>query len=164
MKKIFKNIYWQDKQTEKVVFLIATVINMLPILMVKHFGSMDSPQHLYVSEVIGELWKSNELFQQFFKINNIPVGNWTGHFLLTVYNLILPGWIAEKLLFITYFLGIAYSFRYLIISIRGNPTYMTLLILPFSYTSLFLFGYYNFSLAFIPFFLCFGYWINIENN
>ncbi|MCD4664702.1 MAG: hypothetical protein K8R68_05470, partial [Bacteroidales bacterium] len=164
MKKIFKNIYWQNKQTEKVVFLIATVINMLPILMVKHFGSMDSPQHLYVSEVIGELWKNNELFHQFFKINDIPVGNWTGHFLLTVYNLILPGWIAEKLLFITYFLGIAYSFRYLIISIRGNPTYMTLLILPFSYTSLFLFGYYNFSLAFLPFFVCFGYWINIENN
>ncbi len=132
--------------------------------MVKHFGSLDSPQHLYVSKVIGELWKSNDLFQEFFKINDIPVGNWTGHFLLTVYNLILPGWIAEKLLFITYFLGIAYSFRYLIISIRGNQTYMTLLILPFSYTTLFLMGYYNYSLAFIPFFLCFGYWINIENN
>jgi hypothetical protein len=66
---------------EAKLFYLFSILNLIPIFLVKYFGSIDAPQHLYISNVIGELWRSNELFEQFFKFNNIIVGNWISHFL-----------------------------------------------------------------------------------
>ena len=149
---------------EKYLFLLFALLNLLPLFLVKYTSSLDGPQHLYVSRAIVELWKSNELFEQFFKINNIIVGNWTGHFLLSVYHFFLPGWIAEKLLLATYMIGLAYSFRFLIFSINNKRSFASFLIFPFTYTTLYHLGYYNYCFATAALLLAFGYWLRIENK
>lgn len=164
MKLRIKNTDWGSKSIERNLFYLFSILNVLPVFLVRQYASLDGPQHLYISNVIGELWKSNELFQQFFKFNDIIVGNWTGHFLLSVFNYLLPGWIAEKLLLATYLLGLAFSFRYLIFSIKGSSSFISFLIFPISYTTLFHFGYYNFNIATAVMLFTFGYWLRIENN
>ncbi|MCD4682976.1 MAG: hypothetical protein K8R86_06810 [Bacteroidales bacterium] len=163
--KVFSSITNRKSESvEKYLFILFSLLNLLPLFLVKYTSSLDGPQHLYVSRVIGELWRSNELFEQFFKINDIIVGNWVGHFLLSVYHLFLPGWLAEKFLLATYLIGIAFSFRYLVISINNKSSFISFLIFPFSYTVLYHLGYYNYCFATAVMLFAFGYWLKIENK
>ena len=117
-------------------------------------------KHLYNAHVLVELLKGNALFGEFFKVNEVVVGYWTGHFFLSLFDLFLPAWLAEKLFLSAYVLGMFFSFRYLIRSIspkRGNL--LVYLIFPFIFHNYLVLGYYAFSIAAIFFFWAFGYWI-----
>ncbi len=149
---------------KKWIFLVASILNGSFLLTFDFIPSLDGPQHLYVSNIIVNLIKSNELVNQFFKFNDVIVGNWIGHFILSFYHLFFSAAISEKLLLATYYLGIAYSFRYLVISIKGKATFLSFIIFPFSTTTLVLYGYYNFSLAVIVFFFVMGFWIRMEQK
>jgi hypothetical protein len=153
-----------NEKTERILFYSFLSINIIPLFLHKYVASLDGPQHLYMSNVLVEIFKGDDEINRFFKLNEIIVGNWIGHFILSFFNLFLPGWLAEKILLITYFLGIAISFRYLLNSFPIKKSLISLLIVPFSSTSLLMMGYYNFSLAIIFFLVCFGYWIRNENN
>ncbi|MFW5657133.1 MAG: hypothetical protein ACOC0C_05900 [Bacteroidota bacterium] len=150
--------------SEKSVFTILALLQLVPYFAISLIPSMDGPQHLHNSQVIVQLLKGNPVFQEFYIINPVLVGYWTGHFLLTAFNFIFPATLAESLMISTYLLGLAYSFRYLVVAINPKPSYLTVLIIPFSYTFYFLLGYYSFSLAFIFMFLAFGYYYKNRNN
>jgi hypothetical protein len=143
---------------ERSIFAMLVLLQLVPYFMISLVPSMDGPQHLHNSQVIIQLLGNNPVFQDYYNINPVLVGYWTGHFLLTAFNLIFPASLAESLLISAYLLGLAWSFRYLIVAINPRPSYLTLLIVPFSYTFFFLMGYYSFSLAFIFVFLVFGYY------
>lgn len=155
-KKIFLN--------EKTLFAIFALLQLVPYFAISLIPSMDGPQHLHNSQVIIQLLGNNPVFQEFYNINPVIVGYWTGHFLLTVFNFVFPASLAESLLISVYLLGLAYSFRFLVIAINPTPSYLTVLIVPFSYTFYFLLGYYSFSLAFIFVFLVFGYYYKNRNH
>jgi hypothetical protein len=154
---------WNSK-VESIVFFLFTLLNLLPVILVKYVVSLDGPQHLYVSNVVDQLWKHQELYQQFFVFNDFIIGNCTGNYILAVINLFLPDWMAEKVLIILYLFGMAYSFRFLVKSITGKISLLIYLVFPFSYTSLFMFGYYNFSIAIAVAMFAFGYWIRIHDK
>ncbi len=158
----FNLIISKISKNEKWVFLIASFLNIYHLFILSFIPSLDGPQHLYISNVIVNILGSNDLINQFFRINHIIVGNWIGHFLLSFYNYFFPATIAEKLLLTTYYFGIAYSFRYLVISIKGKSSFLSFIIFPFSTTTMVLLGYYNYSLGTIVFFLALGYWVRIE--
>jgi hypothetical protein len=120
---------------------------------------LDEPQHLYNANVLVEIWKGNEAIKTFFNIDNIIVGYWSGHFFLGFFLLLFPAWLAEKMLFISYIAAMAFSFRYLVRSANKENDTMAVLIFPFTFSMYFMMGYYSFSIAFIPFFLIFGYLI-----
>ena len=151
----FKNNLFTD---EKLIFFAVAFLQLIPYFLISFIPSMDGPQHLHNAMVLNQLLAGNEVFQQYYQLNPVLVGYWTGHFLLTLFHAFLPAMLAEKMLVSVYLLGLAFSFRYLVTAINPKPNFLTLLIFPFSYSFYFLMGYYTFSLAFIFVFLTFGYY------
>ncbi|RLD60757.1 MAG: hypothetical protein DRI95_15065 [Bacteroidetes bacterium] len=146
------------------LFYLFSILNLIPIFLVKHYGALDAPLHLYQSNVIAELWKSNELFEQFYRFNPIIVGNLTSQFILGFFNFIFPAWIAEKILLSIFILGLAFSFRYLILGINKKSSFISFLIFPFTYSTFFHLAYYNYVLGILVMLIVFGYWVRVENN
>jgi len=139
---------------------IFLVFCMLKIWSTRYVPSLDGPQHLYNAHVLAELIRGNDLFGEFFRINPVVVGYWSGHFFLGLFKLFLPAWLAEKFFLTAYVLGMFFSFRYLVRSIRpGSENLMVCLIFPFIFHSYLMLGYYSFSIAAIFFFWAFGFWI-----
>lgn len=154
MNRIINNL----SKYEKLLFFIVILLNLVPILSYRFFPTLDGPAHLYNANLINHLLFSSDL-DSFFQFNSEPVPNWTGHVFLCFFKSFLPGYLAEKMLLILYFVGLPYSFRNLTKSI--NPGYIGLsyLIFPFTYNHLLSLGFYNFSLGLIGLFLILTYWI-----
>ncbi|MFH1118859.1 MAG: hypothetical protein V1775_03495 [Bacteroidota bacterium] len=145
--------------SEKKVFLLFLLANLIPVSLTRFIGSLDGPQHLYISNVIVQLLKGNGFYQQFYNVNPPIVGNILGNYFLAFFNLFLQAWVAEKILIITCLVLFVTGFRYLVNSINGKSGYLTLLIFPFSSHTFLMLGYYNFSLAIALLFFALGYWV-----
>jgi len=160
-----KRVYQFIIRKEKWFYFIFLVICLLHIWLTRYVPSLDGPQHLYSAQVITELLSGNKLFAEFFKINPVIVGYWTGHFFLTFFKLFLPGWLAEKFFITAYVFGMAFSFRYLIKGLfTDRENLLVFLIFPFIFHNYMLLGYYSFSIAAIFYFWAFGYWIRHQAN
>ena len=140
-------------------FYIVLFINLVLLSVTKFYPSMDGPTHLYNSNLLLNLLSGNEFINKFYSINSVAIPNWTSHVMLALFNIIVPGWLAEKFLLYIYITGMAFSFRYFLRQSNPNNSYLSILIFPFSYTFLFHLGFYNFSLSFIFMFLALGYYI-----
>lgn len=149
---------------ERILFFLLLLISLVPVVLYWYLPSLDGPQHLCTSNVIVQIVKSNELVNSFFSINSEIVGNWTGHFILALFDYFLPGWLAEKCLIIIYYIGMALGFRYLLVSFMPGISLLSLLIIPFSSTSLLMLGYYNYSIAIVFLLFALGYWKRIETK
>lgn len=147
-----------------ILFYITLAINLLFIVKVKYFPTLDGPAHLYNSFVLKEIILGNEAFSEFLHVNAIFLPNWFSHAFLSTLLLIFPGWLSEKLLIIFYVTGMALSFKYLISTINKDNKYLSILIFPFIYTFVFHLGFYNFSISFIFLFFTLGYYIRLANN
>ena len=140
--------------------LIFLVPGLAQFWLTRYVPSLDGPQHLYNAQVLKQLLLGNENFSEFFRLNSVLVGYWTGHFSLTLLTLIFPPWLAEKLFLTTYLLAMFFAFRYLVRSILPDKdNLLVYLIFPFIFHNYLVLGYYSFSIAVIFFFLAFGYWI-----
>lgn len=154
----------KSNKKETLVFLIFIVGNTLPLFFVRYFASLDGPQHLYVSNIIAQLISGNELFKEMYSFNPLINGNILGNYFLGLFNLILPAWMAEKILLILILLTFTGGFGFLVKTITGKLDYLALLIIPFSYHALFMLGYYNFSLALGLLFISLGLWQKLKDK
>lgn len=154
----------KSNKKETLVFLIFIVGNTLPLFFVRYFASLDGPQHLYVSNIIAQLISGNELFKEIYSFNPLIIGNILGNYLLGLFNVFLPAWVAEKILLIIILLTFTGGFGFLVKTITGKLDYLALLIIPFSYHALFMLGYYNFSLALGLLFISLGLWQKIKDK
>ncbi len=153
------------RKAESYFFLLVIVFNMLPVLSVRFFPTLDGPVHLYNSNLITNLlFGNNGNLAHFFTFNNEPVPNWTGHFLLSLFNLFLPAFLAEKMLLILYLTGLPFFFRRLIKTISPENYFLCYLIFPFTYSYLFFQGFYNFSLSIIFLLITLNYWIKHDGH
>lgn len=125
---------------------------------------MDGPSHLYSANILDQLWFHTSVMSKYFTTNPIPVPNWLGHFFLTLLHLVLPAFLAEKVLIVAYFFGIAYSFRWLILTLEPASRWSTFLIFPFTYGYLLILGFYNYYISFIILFIALGYWHKHKNT
>lgn len=143
---------------EKIFFFVVILVNLIPVLSHHFFPTLDGPAHAYNATLINHMLFNSD-FDAFFQFNSEAVPNWTGHFLLCFFKWFLPGYLAEKFLFITYFVGVAYAFRKLVRSF--NPDYIGLsyLVFLFAYNFLFALGFYNFSLGLIGLLLILSFWV-----
>lgn len=149
---------------ERVLFHLFALANVVPVWLNTYAASLDGPQHLYIAQVINQLWSCNPVYEQFYQFSSPIIGNQTGNLILAFFQFFLPAWLAEKLLMSAYLLGIAYAFRYLVFSVSGTSSYLTFLIFPFAYHVFFLQGYYNFSLGYVFLFLALAWWNDIKNK
>lgn len=145
---------------ERWLYLIFFVICLLHIWLTRYVPSLDGPQHMYNAQVLKKLLLGNELFREYFEVNPLVVGYWSGHFFLTFFKLFFPSWLAEKLFLSAYVAGMAFSYRYLVKGLfRSGENLLVFLIFPFIFHNYMLLGYYSFSIAAIFYFWAFGYWI-----
>jgi len=149
-KKFIKIEYW--------IFIAIVFLHVLPILIFRHFPSMDGQAHLYNSMLLLETLKGNEFLSQFFTLNPALVPNWTGHVILMTGHHFFPAFFSEKILLIIYLVGLPLSFRYFIKSFPEYDIITSYLIFPFVYHFLFALGFYNYSLGLVLFFFILGLW------
>ena len=139
-------------------FLMVLLANVAGLFFTKYYPTMDGPAHLYNSNVLSSLLMGDETLQQFYSINLMPIPNWLSHVILAISGVLLPAYLAEKVLLILYVAGMAISFRLLVVQFAPGNKSFSLLIFPFIYTFLFYLGFYNYSLSFIFFFLTVWIW------
>ncbi len=150
---------------EKYFFIVIIGLNLIPILSFSFFPTLDGPAHLYNAQVIKSLLiDHNSSLNDFFSFNKEPVPNWIGHFILTGFNSFLPAFVSEKILLLTYLIGLPISFRMLIQTISPKNTWFSYFIFPFTYSFVFYLGFYNFSIAIVLLFFTYNYWLKHENS
>tara|TARA_R110002072_G_scaffold17936_2_gene67553 strand:+ start:994 stop:2589 length:1596 start_codon:yes stop_codon:yes gene_type:complete len=155
----------QSKKFEPLLFLIFVCLHLLPALSGRYFPTLDGPAHLYNSQLIIDLvFNNNTELTNYFVLNNEPVPNWMGHFILALFNYFLPAFIAEKILIVAYVIALPYTFRKLVLQLNPEGALMSYLIFPFVYSFMFMLGFYNFSIAIVFSFLILRYWIKNDQK
>jgi hypothetical protein len=154
---------WQ--RAELLIFTIVTIVNLLPFITTRFFPSMDGASHLSNSNIINQLiFHNNSLFRQFFMINPEPVPNWTSHLLISLCTLVMPAFLAEKILMVILLAGTPFAFRNLLQTISPKNTLFSFLVFPFSHSKFFFFGFFNFCMASLLFLVTLNYWLRHEQE
>jgi len=163
--RISKKYLFNRSTVEKVLFLLIALFHLIPIISYQFFPTLDGPAHLYNSNLINELWLNpNSDVSQYFQLNSTLITNFFGHYFLSFLNLFLPAFIAEKVFLIGYALGVPYSMRYLIKQVNPQGVAVSYFSFPIIYSTVFLLGFYNFSIALVFFFLALGYWLKNQES
>jgi len=150
---------------ERYAFVLVLLLNLIPVFSGKFFPSLDGPAHLYNAKLIQSLLFENHTnIHAYFTINPEPVPNWFGHALLAVFQYFLPSYMAEKLVVLLYLSGLPLAFRSLVKQISPQNIWLSFVIFPFTYSLLFILGFYNFSLALFFLFLTISYWIKNQDS
>ncbi len=154
---------WQ--RAELLVFTLVTVVNILPFIATRFFPTLDGASHLSNSNIINQLiFHQNSLFQQFFTLNPEPVPNWTSHLLISLLTLIMPAFLAEKILILILLAGIPFAFRSLMHTIAPKNYLFSFLIFPFTHPMFFFFGFFNFCVAVLFLLIALNYWLRQANQ
>ncbi|MGE0090883.1 MAG: hypothetical protein AB7S50_15545 [Bacteroidales bacterium] len=150
---------------EFVLFAAFLFINLLPIALFKFLPTLDGPSHLHNANLIKNLlFTDSDFLNKFYQLNNELLPNWSGHFILALFNSFFPAWIADKILILIYLILLPVSFRWFVKSINPNNYLLSYLIFPFCYSFTFFLGFYNFSLALVLLFLLLGFWIKMQEK
>ncbi len=157
-------MFSKKNKTEVFVFFLIALANAYPIYAHHFFPTLDGPSHLYNAHLIKELVFGNEFLKSFVQFNHFPVPNWIGHLIMGVLTIIFPAFIAEKVLLLSYLIGLPFAFRYLIKTLSPKNYLASYLIFPFCYSYMFFLGFYNFSIALIFLFFTLGYWVRIKDK
>ncbi len=148
------------QRLELLVFTLITLFNLYPFLALHFFPTLDGASHMSNAKIISQIIVChNELIRQFFMINPEPVPNWTAHLILSVTGLILPAFLAEKILLLILLAGTPFAFRSLLRTIAPNNIFYAYLIFPFLQSMFFYFGFYNFCIAIIFLLITLTFWV-----
>lgn len=128
------------------------------------FVTIDSSAHLYNSGLLTSLFSGQAEVNNYYEFNNELVPNWVGHLILSLLKLIFDASIAEKLFLTIYLFSFVFSFRYLIRSYNKENGILALIVLPFCFHVFLYYGFYNFSIAIVFYFLALAYWIRNHEN
>ena len=154
---------WQ--RAELLIFTTITLLNLIPFVATKFFPSMDGASHLSNSNIINQLiFHHNTLFGQFFMMNPEPVPNWTSHLIISLLTLIMPAFLAEKILLLIILGGIPFAFRSLMQTISPKNYLYSFLIFPFTHSMFFFFGFFNFCMAILFLMITLNYWLRNEKQ
>lgn len=136
---------------EPLIFSLLLLINIVPVFMGKFFVTLDGPAHLYNANLLRYLLTNTPL-DLIYEYTPELVPNYSGHLILSLFSSFLPAFIAEKIVLCIYLIGFPLAIRNLIIRQKGNR-WISYFIFPFSYSFVFLLGFYNFSLALLFMFM-----------
>jgi hypothetical protein len=159
-----KKFYEFFNKNEFVIFCIITFLNAIYVFSFNFYHSLDGPGHLHNSNLLLNILSGNELITEYYRVNSIPVGNWTGNAVLAFFNYLFPASTALSFFLFTYFTGMAFSYRYLIKSLSGTFKPIHYIIFPFFDNSCIGLGLYNFSTSLMVLFFILGFWIRYNQN
>ena len=152
------------KRYEPVLFCAVVVLNLIPILSVKYFPTVDGPAHLYNAKLIIELLSGDSSWNEFIGFNGSFTPNWTGHLLFFLLLKLFSTSIAEKVILGIYLVGVPLLVKQLLSQLRAPSLVLVYLIFPFLYSYLFHFGFFNYHLAIVFFFAGLVAWLRALNS
>lgn len=160
----YKMSFLKQRRIEPFLFGTMVLISIIPILVFKHFPTLDGPAHLYNSNLLGHLLSGDSFLGNYFKLNNISTPNWLGHFAILIFQRIFGSIIAEKIIVIICIAGLAYSFRFLLTTLNPHQIAISYLILPFTYSFFLFLGFFNFILSTALLFVCLTLFVKLANR
>lgn len=150
---------------EWLLFAIGVVLAVSDVFATRWMLTEDGPSHLYNAVITKELFiPGNPFFHQHFILTHLPIPNLLGHVLLMFFSSFLPLSVCDQLIHFIYMAGLCYSFRFLVIKINPEKKYHSWLIFPFAYSTIFNFGFYNYSLGVALCLFCIGIWLSLEDQ
>ena len=153
------------QKVESYIFLFVLVLNLAPVFLVKFFPSVDGPAHLYNSNILNQLlFTPGTPLSAYFMFNPAIVPNWFSSVILSAFNLILPAFIAEKILIIFFLVSLPVAFRRLVKAISPENYVLSYLIFPLTYSIVLLMGFYNFSAGLIFLLFALSAFVRNVNN
>ena len=155
---------FEFSKIEKYIFFLILLLNLLPVLSYKFFPTMDGAAHLYNSNIINEMVLGNKDLHIHYIFNSMPVPNWMGHIILSFFNLFLPAHVAERILLLSFLIGLPLAFRSLLKTISIENIHLSYIIFPFTYSFIFFLGFYNFLIALVFLLITLNYYIKNEEN
>ncbi|MBP9151394.1 MAG: hypothetical protein KBF73_03845, partial [Flavobacteriales bacterium] len=134
--------------------------NLIPVLSVDYFPTVDGPAHLYNSKLISEIWRYGQSpIHQYLEFNQTATSNWSGHLLLSGLLMFCSAFWVEKAILLFYLIGFPLGIRYLLRASGVKSSLLIYLIFPFTYSFLFYYGFYNFNVGLVLFFFGVGLWL-----
>lgn len=146
------------------IFFIFLIVHLLPLFSVDVLLTLDGPSHLYNAKLFNELLLGNESISELYQINSELVPNYIGHLILSLLLWLSTPILALKVLHIIYVVGIAFAFRKLVLQLNPENGKMSVLIFPLIYSTPFMSGFYNFSLALILLLFTLYFWFKNQNH
>ena len=135
--------------------VIGLLVCVLPLLSTNYLISLDGPTHLYNAAVYNRLLVNDSFASAYFEINPEPVPNYLVHLFLAALLSLFHSAISLKIFHILFILAFLAGFRYW--NRTPSSGYLALFIaLPFVYSTVFLNGFYNFSLGIVLLFFTLG--------
>lgn len=148
------------QRLELLAFTLVTLFNLYPFVALHFFPTLDGASHMSNANILSQIvFYHNDLVKQFFMINPEPVPNWTAHLILSLTGLVLPAFLAEKILLILLLAGTPFAFRNLVRTVAPYNYFYAFLIFPFTQSMFFYFGFYNFCIAILFFFITLTFWL-----
>ncbi|MBN2348882.1 MAG: hypothetical protein JXJ22_08605 [Bacteroidales bacterium] len=165
IKVVTSKIFRFFENSEPFIFYLFILFHLIPVLFYRYFPTVDGPAHLYNSRLILEMVSNPQSPVHDFLIFNPHINpNWTGHILLVLFLTLLPAFLAEKLLLLIYLIGFPMGFRMLFQTLGVKRSFLVYMVFPFTYSFLFLYGFYNFHFGLVLLFFSISLWIKYLNR
>lgn len=142
-----------------IVFIFPSLISVCLILIPSVYPSLDGGSHIYNSHILKELILNKESpYSNYYELNHVLVPNWLSHFILAgLLFLFSPAW-ALKVFLVALILSHLFFFYKIILKVNPANKILSIIILPFIFSSFFYVGLYNQQLSLVLF-LAFAYWL-----
>jgi hypothetical protein len=144
---------------ERLYFGLLVLLHLVPVWTCAYFLTLDGPSHVYNAW----LWKTLLLnpqhpFHQYVTFNLQPEPNFLSHVLLAAAMTVLSPAAADKVVLTLYVAGLPLAMRYLLRAWQPAAGFLAVLVLPFVYSMVLQFGFYNFCLSLVLLLVVLGYW------
>jgi len=136
------------------------LLQLAPVWALRWFPTQDGPSHLENANILLLMGRPDlPVFREYFAINRQPTPNWLGHLALAMLIRVSNPFAAEKLLVTAYILGLPLAAAYAFRALRPDSAPLAVLAFPFLSNCLLHYGFYNFCLSMVLFFVVLGYWL-----
>ncbi|MBN1144114.1 MAG: hypothetical protein JXA72_06815 [Bacteroidales bacterium] len=150
---------------EPYLFWILLLAGTIPLLAFRHFVTLDGPAHVYNAQLIKEIWFGGQsLISDLFRVNDFPVPNWSGHLMMALLNLVLPGYLSEKALLLFYFILTPLFYRKFMLQFYPENKLLTYFMLIFVHHHNLYFGFWNMSIGLTFLFITAYYYAKYGNR
>jgi hypothetical protein len=145
-------------RTDRLLYLVALLLGVLPLWVARQLPMVDLPQHLHLISVLHRLEDPTTLYPQFFAARNALTPYLGYYYLVSGLNWLLPLELANRLFLSAYVVGLPLSLAFLLRAL-GRPTWPSLLALPFAYGDSFAWGFVNYCASLPLALLCCGLFV-----
>ncbi|MEO8273801.1 MAG: hypothetical protein ABI620_07020 [Chloroflexota bacterium] len=128
------------------------------ILWIPYLVTVDGATHVGGAAILRDVLQgAGALHLQYVQLIDFPPPNLLPEFFLGLAMLGLNPLMAEKVLQLTYVVALPLSLLYAVRSVRRDASWVAALALPMTFTLVFLFGFYDFSIGLVGFLAAAGY-------